>query len=59
MLVVAFDVDSEESVKAAAEKLKNDPFLEGGVLDAVVVNAGVFVGGHKPPSEMCVRVHTP
>ncbi|BGP30733.1 hypothetical protein JCM10296v2_002490 [Rhodotorula toruloides] len=52
VLVVPFDVDSEESVKAEAEKLKTDSFLEGGALDAVVVNAGVFVGGHKPPSEM-------
>ncbi|GEM12853.1 short-chain dehydrogenase/reductase SDR family protein [Rhodotorula toruloides] len=52
VLVVAFDVDSEESVRSAAEKLKADSFLEGGALDAVVVNAGVFVGGHKPPSEM-------
>ncbi|BGP33587.1 hypothetical protein JCM10296v2_005391 [Rhodotorula toruloides] len=52
VLVVPFDVDSEQSVKAAAEKLKTDAFLEGGALDAVVVNAGVFVGGHKPPSEM-------
>lgn len=53
VLVVPFDVDSEESVKAAAAKLKTDSFLEGGALDAVVVNAGVFVGGHKPPSDMC------
>lgn len=59
VLVVAFDVDSEDSVRSAAEKLKTDPFLDGGALDAVVVNAGVFVGGHKPPSEMCVGAISP
>ncbi|TNY20751.1 dehydrogenase [Rhodotorula diobovata] len=49
--VVQFDVDDEQSVKAAADKLKTDPFLQDGTLDAIIVNAGVFVGGHKPPSE--------
>lgn len=59
VLVVAFDVDSEDSVRSAADKLKTEPFLDGGALDAVVVNAGVFVGGHKPPSEMCVGATPP
>ncbi|BGP49787.1 hypothetical protein JCM10450v2_005692 [Rhodotorula kratochvilovae] len=49
--VVQFDVDSEESVAKAAEQLKSDSFLEGGAIDALIVNAGVFVGGHNPPSK--------
>ncbi|GJN90453.1 hypothetical protein Rhopal_003464-T1 [Rhodotorula paludigena] len=53
--IVAFDVDSEDSVKQAAEKLKSDPFLPNGALDAVIVNAGVFVGGFNPPSAFSVE----
>ncbi|GAA5917017.1 hypothetical protein JCM8208_001711 [Rhodotorula glutinis] len=54
--IVQFDVDSEESVKRAAQQLAEDEFLDDGELkdgrlDALIVNAGVFVGGHKPPSE--------
>ncbi|GAA5918458.1 hypothetical protein JCM6882_005139 [Rhodosporidiobolus microsporus] len=51
VLLLELDVNSEESVKAAAEKLAADPFLENG-LDALVANAGVFDGGHKPPSQL-------
>lgn len=55
--IVQFDVDSEDSIKQAAEQLLHDEFLDDGELDdggldALIVNAGVFVGGHKPPSEL-------
>ncbi|GAA6035573.1 hypothetical protein JCM8097_004906 [Rhodosporidiobolus ruineniae] len=51
VLVIEFDVDNEESVKAAAKKLESHPFLENG-LDCLIANAGVFVGLHKPPSQL-------
>ncbi|GAA5833096.1 hypothetical protein JCM11251_006515 [Rhodosporidiobolus azoricus] len=51
VLVVQCDVSSEESVKAAADKLASDPFLANG-LDAIVANAGIFDGQHNPPSQL-------
>ncbi|GAA5985871.1 hypothetical protein JCM11641_005328 [Rhodosporidiobolus odoratus] len=51
VLIVEFDVEREESVKAAAEKLASHPFLENG-LDALIANAGVFCGLHTTPSQL-------
>ncbi|GAA5893908.1 hypothetical protein JCM5296_004633 [Sporobolomyces johnsonii] len=54
VLVIAVDVDSEESVKAPAKELEANPFVKDG-LDSLLVNAGVFVGLHASPEEMSIE----
>ncbi|GAA5950503.1 hypothetical protein JCM21900_004829 [Sporobolomyces salmonicolor] len=54
VLVIAVDVDSEDSVKAAAKELEGNPFVKDG-LDSLLVNAGVFVGLHASPKEMSIE----
>ncbi|BGP56691.1 hypothetical protein JCM8202v2_004321 [Rhodotorula sphaerocarpa] len=49
--VVPWDVDDESKVKETATKLaQEDDWVRSAGIDAVIVNAGVFEGGHKPPS---------
>ncbi|POY73438.1 hypothetical protein BMF94_3776 [Rhodotorula taiwanensis] len=50
--VVAWDVDDEDQVKAAASQLAQDDFVRERGIDSLIVNAGVFQGGHTPPAEM-------
>lgn len=50
--IVAWDVDHEGKVRESARELEASAFVKDSGIDAVIVNAGVFVGGHKPPAEM-------
>ncbi|GAA5990277.1 hypothetical protein JCM10908_005908 [Rhodotorula pacifica] len=52
--VIAWDVDHEDKVREAASELEKSEFVKESGLDTIIVNAGVFVGGHKPPAEMSI-----